>query len=162
MLMRLSTLHLGLLILIAGSCKMSGCKPSGDHADASEGTGSESAQVSPTSPSDSSVASADSTLTEAQRGRLGPALRRLLAGDTAETRTEGPLELSPAGKRDGKETYSVLIHGAEAKTLRRADVPYVSEVGGTVTARLTVGQIRRVASIEDVRRIRAAREVTTD
>jgi len=66
--------------------------------------------------------------------------------------------LEPVGKRDGKEVYPVLIEGAAAGTLREAGLSHVSEAGGLVTARLTADQIRQAVSIEDVRRIRIAKQ----
>ena len=66
----------------------------------------------------------------------------------------------PVGEREGEQVYSVLIEGADTGTLQDADIPLVSAAGGVVTARLTADQIRRAASIEDVRRIRFPGQAT--
>lgn len=101
---------------------------------------------------------AGKTLTQTQRSRLGPALRRLLTADTSETRPDKLRSLSPAGQREGEKVYAVLIEGGGTEVLREAGIPYVSEVGETITARLTAEQIRETASIEEVQRVRAAKE----
>lgn len=98
------------------------------------------------------------SLTEAERSRLGPVLRRLVAGDTTKAATFKSRRLEPVGERGGKEVYSVLIGGTGASTLRKAGLSHVSEAGGLITARLTANQIRQAASIEDVRRIRISKQ----
>jgi hypothetical protein len=109
-----------------------------------------------------STASEAEPLTEAQRSRLGPALRRFLTGDTTGARPAGPQDLSPAAKRDGKSVYSVTVQGVGVSRLREAGISQASEVGGIVTARLTADQIREAASIEEVRRIRASRQASPE
>jgi hypothetical protein len=99
------------------------------------------------------------SLNAMQRKRLGLALRRLLTGDTL-SRPGGIRKTRPVGERDGKQVYSVIVEGADAGTLQDADIPLVSAAGGVVTARLTADQIRRAASIEDVRRIRFPGQAT--
>ncbi len=99
------------------------------------------------------------SLNAMQKKRLGPALRRLLTGDTL-SRPGGIRKTRPVGEREGKQVYSVLIEGADAGTLQDANIPLVSAAGGVVTARLTADQIRRAASIEDVRRIRFPGQAT--
>lgn len=109
-----------------------------------------------------STASEAEPLTEAQRSRLGPALRRFLTGDTTGARPAGPQDLSPAAKRDGKSVYSVTVQGVGVSRLREVGISQASEVGGIVTARLTADQIREAASIEEVRRIRASRRASPE
>lgn len=103
------------------------------------------------------------SLNAMQKKRLGPALRRLLTGDTL-SRPGGIRKTRPVGEREGEQVYSVLIEGADtgtlAGTLQDANIPLVSAAGGVVTARLTADQIRRAASIEDVRRIRFPGQAT--
>jgi hypothetical protein len=99
------------------------------------------------------------SLNAMQKKRLGPALRRLLTGDTL-SRPGGIRKTEPVGERDGKQVYSVLVSGVGAATLQDADIPVVSAAGGVVTARLTADQIREVASIKDVRRIRFPGQAT--
>ena len=103
------------------------------------------------------------SLNTMQKKRLGPALRRLLTGDTL-SRPGGIRKTRPVGEREGEQVYSVLIEGADmgtlAGTLQDANIPLVSAAGGVVTARLTADQIRRAASIEDVRRIRFPGQAT--
>jgi hypothetical protein len=96
-------------------------------------------------------------LTADQKQRLGPALRRVMAGDTLSKSGSEPGRLrktEPVGEREGKQVYSVLIEGADARALQDANIPVVSAAGGIITARLTTGQIHRVASIQNVRKIR--------
>jgi len=99
------------------------------------------------------------SLNAMQKKRLGPALRRLLTGDTL-SRPGGIRKTEPVGERDGKQVYSVLVSGVGAATLQDADIPVVSAAGGVVTARLTADQIREVASIKDVRKIRFPGQAT--
>jgi hypothetical protein len=99
------------------------------------------------------------SLNTMQKKRLGPALRRLLTGDTLSG-LGGIRKTDPVGEREGEQVYSVLIEGADTGTLQDADIPLVSAAGGVVTARLTADQIRRAASIEDVRRIRFPGQAT--
>lgn len=118
-------------------------------------------------------ASPDSAaLSGTQRRRLGPALRRLVSGNRVSGDTTGPVpsephgaglphNVSPAGRKDGKEVYSVLIEGARAEMLREAGIPFTAETGSFVTARLTAEQIREVASIEAVERVRAPGQATS-
>lgn len=94
-----------------------------------------------------------------QRKRLAPAVRRLLRGDTL-SRPGGIRRTEPVGEREGKRVYSILVEGVDAGTLQDADIPIVSAAGGVVTARLTTDQIRQVASIQDVRRIRFPGQAT--
>lgn len=100
------------------------------------------------------------SLTQDQKRRLGPALRRLLTGDTL-SRSPGIRRAEPAGERDGESVFSVLIEGASADTLRKASLPITSVAGGAVTARLTKGQIRKAASLESVQRIRLPGRATS-
>jgi hypothetical protein len=60
----------------------------------------------------------------------------------------------PAGEREGENVYSALVEGASVETLQEAGVPVISVAGGVITTRLTTDEIRRVASIQEVRRIR--------
>ncbi len=99
------------------------------------------------------------SLNTMQKKRLGPALRRLLTGDTLSG-PGGIRKTRPVGEREGEQVCSVLVEGADTGTLQDADIPLVSAAGGVVTARLTADQIRRVASIEDVRRIRFPGQAT--
>jgi hypothetical protein len=99
-------------------------------------------------------------LTAAQRQRLGPALRRLLTGDTL-SRPSGPRATDPVGEREGREVYSILVEGADAKTLRDAGLPVTSAVAGTLTARLTLPEIRKAASLQNVRRVRLSGQATS-
>jgi hypothetical protein len=99
-------------------------------------------------------------LTAAQRQRLGPALRRLFAGDTLSRPSE-PRATDPVGEREGRKVYSVLVEGASAKALRNAGLPVTSAVAGTLTARLTLPEIRKAASLQNVRRIRLSGQATS-
>lgn len=99
-------------------------------------------------------------LTTEQRQRLGPALRRMMAGDTL-SRSDRLRKTEPVGEREGKQVYSVLVEGADAETLQDASIPVVSAAGGIITARLTTAQIRRVASIQNVQRIRFPGQATS-
>lgn len=138
------------LVAIVGGCG------GGSGEDTGARGGSDSEEVASTDSSRNTGAA--EALTQAQRSRLGPMLRRLLAADTSEMSPDSLRGLSPAGQRDGQKVYAVLIEGAGTEVLRKANIPYVSKVGGTVTARLTAEQIRKAASIGEVQRIRAARE----
>ena len=89
-------------------------------------------------------------LTDAQKNRIGPTLRRLLRGDSlALDRVE------PVGTRDGEPVYSVTVECDDAAALRAADVPLTSVQGDIVTARWTPDQIRTAAAVEAVRMIQA-------
>lgn len=94
------------------------------------------------------------SLSQAQRQRLGSSLRRFLTGDTAGTRT-----IEAVGERDGEKVYSVLIQGADPEALREAGLPLTSVVGETITARLTVEEILRAASMDSVQSIRTDRQI---
>lgn len=123
-----------------------------------EGSGTESAdsldrapaaQTSPDMPSDP----VDS-LSSAQRQRLGPALQRFLTGDTLATG-----DVKAVGTRDGENVFSVLIRSENADALREAGVPLTSVAGTIITARLTIDEILRAASVADVQSIRADQEM---
>ena len=168
---RLLLLSVGLLFIsLTVAC-------SGDTENSSSRSHSgKSARVDSTSPAESASETSDrpgtsdtsstpdtnsprsDSLTDAERSRLGPVLRRLITGDTTEAAPIRSRRLEPVGKRDGKEVYSVLIDGTGASTLQEAGLSHVSEAGGLVTARLTADQIRQAASIEDVRRIRVSKQ----
>ena len=111
-----------------------------------------------TSESGLELSSSQQPLSAAQKERLGPAVRRLLGGNTLASDTlsqaVGIRKTDPAGERDGEDVYSVLVEGTGPETLRDADLPVTSASGGTVAARLTTAQIRKVASLQEVRRIR--------
>ena len=143
----------------AESARVDSTSPAGP---ASGTSGTQDMPDTSSTPDTSSMPDANSprsdSLTDAERSRLGPVLRRLVAGDTTEMAPIESRRLKPVGKRGGKEVYPVLIEGAGAGTLQEAGLSHVSEVGGLVTARLTADQIRQAASIEDVRRIRIAKQ----
>lgn len=121
----------------------------GEPESSSGATGSDSAVVV----QGEKGSSAREPLTAMQKKRLGPAVRRLLTGDTL-SRPSDVRKAEPAGQRQGEDVYSVLIEGADVETLQEAGVPVTSTAGGVITARLTTDQIRQVASIQEVRRIR--------
>jgi hypothetical protein len=92
-------------------------------------------------------------LTATQKKRLGSSVRRLLTGDTLSL-ASNLRKTEPAGEREGENVYSALVEGASVETLQEAGVPVISVAGGVITTRLTTDEIRRVASIQEVRRIR--------
>jgi hypothetical protein len=92
----------------------------------------------------------DASLTSAQRQRLAPPLQRVLTGDTVQTN-----RVQPVGDRDGDPVYSVLIVASDAEALRDAGLALTNVRDSVLTARWTPSNIRRAASIEGVRRIRA-------
>lgn len=97
--------------------------------------------------------STQEALSAAQKKRLGPAVRRLLAGDTL-SQAPGIRKTEPNGSREGKDTYSVLVEGTGAEALREAGLPVTSAAGGIVTARFTTDQIRQAASLQDISKVR--------
>lgn len=142
----------------------------------SRSTSAESTRVDTTSPAESASETSDrpgtsdtsstpdtnsprsDSLTDADRSRLGPVLRRLVTGDTTEMAPIESQRLKPVGRRGGKKVYPVLIEGTGVDALQKAGLSHVSEAGGLVTARLTADQIRQAASIEDLRRIRVSKQ----
>lgn len=144
--------------MVALAFAVGGCGTSSENrADVPAETDGDEEELSETA---DSTALGNEPLTEAQKSRLGPALRRLLTGDSTGARPAGFRDLSPVGKRDGKSIYPVTIQGVGMGKLREVGISQASEVGGIVTARLTAGQIRRLASVEEVRRIRASEQAT--
>jgi hypothetical protein len=148
------------LLLGAGAVAvmlMFGCE---NKADAPEKSVDADADTSVSASAAKATGSPDS-LSEVQRNRLAPSLRRFLTGDTSGARPSTLRKISPAGTRDGENVYAVLIEGAEAEILRQAGIPYVSVAGSLVTARLTTGQIRKAASVEAIRKIRLPKRART-
>lgn len=89
-------------------------------------------------------------LTDAQRDRIGPTLRRLLRGDSRSLD-----EVEPVDTRDGEPVYSVTVECDDAAALRAAGVPLTSVQGPIITARWTLDQIRTAAAVGAVNMIRA-------
>ena len=101
---------------------------------------------------DSTNPSAASTgpLTDAQKDRIGPTLRRLLRGDSRALD-----EVEPVDTRDGEPVYSVTVECDDAAALRAAGVPLTSVQGPIITARWTLNQVRTGAAVGAVKMIRA-------
>jgi len=154
------------LTILFASGLLSGC---GGNAGSSEDVGASADSASPSvtqkdgdslSEGQSGKVSSDrKALNEDQRQRLGPALRRLFAGDTLSQMPEVRMA-EPVGERGGEEVFSVIIEGADPERLRAASLPITSAVGGVVTTRLTISQIRKAASLEDVQRVRLPNQAT--
>ena len=136
--------------------------PTGPAGAASGTSGTQGVPDTLSTPDTSSMPDVNSprsdSLTDAERSRLGPVLRRLIAGNTTEMVPIESQRLKPVGRRGGKKVYPVLIEGTGVDALQKAGLSHVSEAGGLVTARLTADQIRQAASIEDVRRIRVSKQ----
>lgn len=135
------------LLLLGASCK-------GGTVDEEtpEETPSEPTSTTDTS-ANVSVLPVDS-LSETQRERLGPTLRRFLTGDTPRAK-----KIEAVGERDGEKIYSVLIQSQNPEALREAGLPLSNVVGETITARLTVKEILTAASTDGVQSIRADRQL---
>jgi hypothetical protein len=140
---------LGGLLLIGAAC--GGGETSEEAgADASDSLDqAPAAQTSPDMPADP----VDS-LSQAQRDRLGPALQRFLTGDARATG-----DVKAVGTRDGQDVFSVIIRSENADALRQAGLPLTSVTGTTITARLTMDEIQKAASVEAVQSVRSDRQM---
>lgn len=94
--------------------------------------------------------SSASTLTDAQKKRIGPRLRRLIRGEEA-----GPRPVEAVGTRGDAPVYGIIIYCDDAGALRDAGIPLSTVQGEIISARLTINQIREAATIEVVDAIRA-------
>ena len=132
-----------LLVACAGGC--AGEQASSPSAETDSSAAASPAAADTTMPVD--------TLTTAQRNRIGPRLQQLL---TSKAR---PYRVEPVGTRDGTPIYSVTIRSSDAEAFREAGLSVTSVQGDIITARLTVEEIRRAATVPSVQAIRAAGEV---
>lgn len=90
-----------------------------------------------------------SALTDEQMSKLTPPLQRLVRGQERQT----PTEIPTATTGDGTTVYLVILRTDDAGAVREAGIPLNSVQGSMATARLTVEQIRRAATLESVSRI---------
>lgn len=90
-------------------------------------------------------------LTETQKNRIGGRLQRVIRGEK-----EGPRPVEPVGSRDGVPVYEVIIKTDDPDALREAGIPLGSVQGSIATARLTVNQILKAATVKGVGGIQAA------
>ena len=81
--------------------------------------------------------------------KLTPPLQQVVRGDEAQPSSE----LSTATASDGTTLYLVILRVDDADAVREAGIPLNSVHGSMATARLTIEQIRRAATLETVSRI---------
>lgn len=90
------------------------------------------------------------TLTDTQKKRIGPRLKRLIRGETSEPQ--------PVGQRGQASIYEVILRCDDPDALRNADIPLSSVQGNVITARLSIDQILKAATVDAVGGIQAAQE----
>jgi hypothetical protein len=99
----------------------------------------------------SGCSGASDTLTTEQRNKLHPRLQRLLDGTAAAT------AFVTTTRPDGTIAYAVLLRVDDPAAIRESGLPVQSIVGSTVTARLTLSELRRAARLPTVQSIAPAR-----
>ena len=101
-------------------------------------------------------------LNEKEMANIDPTLRSLITVQGKSTEAVPPLPRPVEVRDDGSSVYAVIIHTEDAESLKAAGIEVNSILPHFVTARITAGDLIRLARLESVTSVKPSEISTPD